>query len=78
LIYHKFVLIFEFKYILSTMQPRLKLRSKNESSFLNIILKGLLLVVFISLTFYLIDKINFPSPENEVKEDVTNQIIKLK
>ncbi len=78
MIYHKFVLIFEFKYILSTMQPRLKLRSKNESSFLNIILKGLLLVVFISLTFYLIDKINFPSPENEVKEDVTNQIIKLK
>ena len=78
MIYHKFVLIFEFKYILSTMQPRLKLRSKNESSFLNIILKGLLLVVFIALTFYLIDKINFPSPENEVKEDVTNQIIKLK
>ena len=60
------------------MQPRLKLRSKNESSFLNIILKGLLAVVFIALIFYLIDKINFPSPENEVKEDVTNQIIKLK
>ena len=78
MIYHKFVLIFEFKYILSTMQPRLKLRSKNESSFLNIILKGLLAVVFIALIFYLIDKINFPSPENEVKEDVTNQIIKLK
>ena len=78
MIYHKFVLIFEFKYILSTMQPRLKLRSKNESSFLNIILKGLLAIVFTALTFYLIDKINFPSPENEVKEDVTNQIIKLK
>ena len=78
MIYHKFVLIFEFKYILSTMQPRLKLRSKNESSFLNIILKGLLAIVFIALTFYLIDKINLPSPENEVKEDVTNQIIKLK
>ena len=60
------------------MQPRLKLRSKNESSFLNIILKGLLAVAFIALAFYLIDKINFPSPENEVKEDVTNQIIKLK
>ena len=78
MIYHKFVLIFEFKYILSTMQPRLKLKSKTESSFLNIILKGLLAVVFIVLVFYLIDKIDFPSPENEVKEDVTNQIIKLK
>ena len=78
MIYHKFVLIFEFKYILSTMQPRLKLRSKNESSFLNIILKGLLIVFFIGLAFYLIDRIDFPSPQNEVKEDVTNQIIKLK
>ena len=60
------------------MQPRLKLKSKTESSFLNIILKGLLAVVFIVLVFYLIDKIDFPSPENEVKEDVTNQTIKLK
>ena len=78
MIYHKFVLIFEFKYILSTMQPRLKLKSKTESSFLNVILKGLLVIVFIGLAFYLIDKIDFPSPENEVKEDVTNQTIKLK
>ncbi len=78
MIYHKFVLIFEFKYILSTMQPRLKLKSKTESSLLNIILKGLLIAVFIGLAFYLIDRIDFPSPQNEVKEDVTNQIIKLK
>jgi len=78
LIYHKFVLIVEFKYILSTMQPRLKLKSKTEFSVLNTILKGLLIVALIGLAFYLIDRIDFPSPQNEVKEDVTNQIIKLK
>jgi len=60
------------------MQPRLKLKSKTEFSLLNTILKGLLIVTLIGLAFYLIDRINFPSPQNEVKEDVTNQIIKLK
>jgi len=78
LIYHKFVLISEFKYILTTMQPRLNLRSKNNSSFFSIVIKGLVIIVFISLAFYLVDKIDFPSPQSETKEDVTNQIIKLK
>jgi len=78
LIYHKFVLIFEFKYILPTMQPRLNLRSKTSSSLLSTTLKGLAIVVIIGLAFYLIDKIDFPSPQSENKEDVTNQIIKLK
>ena len=78
MIYHKFVLIFEFKYILSTMQPRLKLKSKTEFSLLNTILKGLLIVVLIGVVFYLIDRIDFPSPQNEIKEDATDQIIKLK
>ena len=78
MIYHKFVLISEFKYILKTMQPRLNLRSKNNSSFLGTVIKGLIIIGFISLVFYLVDKIDFPSPQNETKEDVTNQIIKLK
>ncbi len=78
MIYHKFVLIFEFKYILSTMQPRLKLKSRDSSPLLNTILKGLAVVILIGLAFYLLDKVDFPSPKNELKENVTNQIIKLK
>ena len=78
MIYHKFVLISEFKYILSTMQPRLNLKSRNNSSLLGTILKGLIIVGLISLAFFLVDKIDFPSPQSETKEDVTNQIIKLK
>ena len=78
MIYHKYVLIVEFKYILSTMQPRLNLKSKGSSSFLNTILKGLMILALLGVAFYLLDKIDFPSPQNQVKEDVSNQIIKLK
>ncbi len=78
MIYHKFVLIFEFKYILTTMQPRLNLRSKNSSSLLGNSIKGLVIIAFMILGFYLLDKVDFPSPQSETKEDVTNQIIKLK
>ena len=78
MIYHKFVLIFEFKYILSTMQPRLNLRSKTSTPLMGTLLKGLAIIFLISLAFYLLDKVDFPSPQNEMKEDVTNQIIKLK
>ena len=60
------------------MQPRLNLRSKNNSSLLGITLKGLIFIALISLAFYLVDKIDFPSPQSDTKEDVTNQIIKLK
>tara|TARA_Y100000590_G_C15521088_1_gene939429 strand:+ start:283 stop:465 length:183 start_codon:yes stop_codon:yes gene_type:complete len=60
------------------MQPRLKLGSKNNSSSLNAALKGLAILALIGFAFYLLDKVDFPSPQNEVKEDVTNQIIKLK
>ena len=78
LIYHKFVLISEFKYILTTMQPRLNLRSKNSSTLLSTSIKGLVIVALIILAFYLLDKVDFPSPQSETKENVTNQIIKLK
>ncbi len=60
------------------MQPRLNLRSKNNSSLLGLTIKVCAIIVFISLAFYLVDKIDFPSPQSETKEDVTNQIIKLK
>ena len=60
------------------MQPRLNLKSKGSSSFLNTILKGLMILALLGVAFYLLDKIDFPSPQNQVKEDVSNQIIKLK
>ena len=37
------------------------------------------LILIIALTaFFLIEKINFPSPNKNINKDVTNEIIKLK
>ncbi len=79
MIFHKFVLIFEFKYILLTMQPRLKLRPRTgSSSILRLISKVFIIVSVLGLIFYFIEKVNFPHPEQEIKKDVTDKIIKLK
>ena len=81
MIFHKFVLIFEFKYILLTMQPRLNLKSRTGSSFasvLKLISKVLIIVSVLGLIFYFIEKVNFPHPQQEIKKDVTDKIIKLK
>ncbi len=79
MIFHKFVLIFEFKYILLTMQPRLNLKSRTGSSFvLKLISKVLIIVSVLGLTFYFVEKINLPYPQKEIKKDVTDKIIKLK
>ena len=81
MIFHKFVLIFEFKYILLTMQPRLNLKSRTDSSsvsVLKLISKVLVILSALGLIFYFIEKVNFPHPQQEIKKDVTDKIIKLK
>jgi len=80
LIFHKFVLIFEFKYILLTMQLRLnpKSRTGGLSSVLKLISKVLIIVSVFGLIFYFVEKVNFPHPQQEIKKDVTDKIIKLK
>ena len=44
--------------------------------------KKIINIVIISIIFtlgvYLLDKIDFPSPEKKVDQDITNEIIKLK
>ena len=77
MIYHKFVLILKFKYILFTMQPRLQ-RSRTGSPFTKVIVKLLFVLFLIVFAFFFIEKIDFPSPEKEINEDVSNKIIKLK
>jgi len=79
LIFHKFVLIFEFKYILLTMQPRLNLKSKTASSpVLRLISKVFIIISVLGLIFYFVEKVDFPHPQQEIKKDVTDKIIKLK
>ncbi len=59
------------------MQPRLQ-RTKNNVSFSKIVVKMILVLLLLFFSFFFIEKINFPSPKNEINEDVTDKIIKLR
>ena len=47
------------------------------SSLVKILVKLLLAIVFFIISIFLIEKINFPSPEKKYNIDVTNEIKKL-
>ena len=47
------------------------------SSILRILIKILLAIVFLIFIIFLVEKINFPSPEKKYKIDITNEIKKL-
>tara|TARA_Y100000996_G_C22271135_1_gene540055 strand:- start:39 stop:218 length:180 start_codon:yes stop_codon:yes gene_type:complete len=47
------------------------------SSIVRILIKILLAIVIIFIAIFLIEKINFPSPEKKYEIDVTNEIKKL-
>ena len=48
------------------------------SSIGRILIKLILAIVFIIVAIFLIEKINFPSPEQNYKIDITDEINKLK
>ena len=48
------------------------------SSLGRILMKIVLLLILILVAIFLIEKINFPSPEQNYKIDITNEIQKLK
>ena len=48
------------------------------SSIGRILIKLILALVFFIVAIFLIEKINFPSPEQNYKIDITNEIKKLK
>tara|TARA_Y100001935_G_scaffold223453_1_gene198908 strand:+ start:1007 stop:1186 length:180 start_codon:yes stop_codon:yes gene_type:complete len=47
------------------------------SSLIKILVKLLLAVIFFIIAIFLIEKINFPSPEKKYNIDITNEIKKL-
>jgi len=47
------------------------------SSLLRTLIKLLIVVIFFILAIFLIEKINFPSPEKKYNIDITNDIKKL-
>ena len=47
------------------------------SSLLRTLIKILLVIIFFIIAIFLIEKINFPSPEKKYNIDITNDIKKL-
>jgi hypothetical protein len=42
------------------------------------VIKILFILAVATLAVLLLEKINFPSPEKDIKKDITNEVIKLK
>ena len=59
------------------MQLKYNRQSSLGSSIVKTLLKLVLLIVVIIFAIFLIEKINFPSPEKKYQIDVTNEIKKL-
>ena len=59
------------------MQLKYNRQSSIGSTLLKILVKLLLAIVIFIVAIFLIEKINFPSPEKNYNIDVTNEIKKL-
>ena len=59
------------------MQLKYNRQSSIGSSLLKILVKLLFAIVIFIIAIFLIEKINFPSPEKKYNIDVTNEIKKL-
>ena len=60
------------------MQLNYNRQRKIGSSLVRILIKLVLFLILIIVAIFLIEKINFPSPEQNYKIDITNEINKLK
>ena len=60
------------------MQLKYNRQQSIGSSLARILIKLVLLLILAIVAIFLIEKINFPSPEQNYKIDITNEIKKLK
>jgi hypothetical protein len=59
------------------MQLKYNRQTSVGNSLVKILAKLLLAVIILIFTIFLIEKINFPSPEKKYEIDITNEIKKL-
>ena len=60
------------------MQLKYNRQSSIGNSIGRILIKLILALVFMIVVIFLIEKVNFPSPKQNYKIDITNEIKKLK
>mgnify|MGYP006102908449 FL=1 len=59
------------------MQPKFNNRSTIGQSLGRKMIKLIIICLFFVLFVFIVDKVNFPSPETDIKKDITNEIKKL-
>tara|TARA_B100001059_G_scaffold189074_1_gene191653 strand:+ start:245 stop:424 length:180 start_codon:yes stop_codon:yes gene_type:complete len=59
------------------MQLKYNRQSSLGSSLFKILIKIFIIIIIFIIGIFLIEKINFPSPEKKYKIDITNEIKKL-
>tara|TARA_B100001027_G_scaffold197277_1_gene154646 strand:+ start:57 stop:236 length:180 start_codon:yes stop_codon:yes gene_type:complete len=59
------------------MQLNYNRQPKIGSSLMKFLVKIILAIILIVIVFFLIEKINFPSPQKKYDTDITNDIKKL-
>ena len=60
------------------MQLKFNKQTSIGQTWLYRLIKLIILLTVLMTGFFLLEKINFPSPKNDIKKDITNEIIKLK
>jgi hypothetical protein len=60
------------------MQLKFNRQKSLGESLIHKMIKIILLAFIIIFLIFLLDKFNFPSPQKNIQEDITNEIIKLK
>ena len=60
------------------MQLKFSNEPSLKQSIISKLIKTIIFTAVLILIIFLIDKINFPYPQKEIKNDITNEIIKLK
>tara|TARA_B100000965_G_scaffold281508_1_gene239395 strand:- start:3459 stop:3641 length:183 start_codon:yes stop_codon:yes gene_type:complete len=60
------------------MQLKFNQRKTIGQSLISKLIKVVIICLFFTLAIFLLEKFNFPSPKQNIKKDITNEIIKLK
>ena len=60
------------------MQLKYNRQQSIGTTIMKLILKIFLVLIFLLVAIFLIEKVNFPSPNKNFKIDITNEIKKLK
>jgi hypothetical protein len=58
------------------MQLKFTSQYTKRQNLIRSIIKILLFFILITFAMFLLDKINFPAPEKNIKDNITNEVIK--